>query len=108
MHGDPILWLITQTHFQHIAGDGAPPLVQRRRPQEHQGAVSHFPELQVEGTTWAGKQTSEEAVSVVRSRWPNKTRIKNSNTYNKVMYPCSKWLSQGKQSRALNYQQTTI
>lgn len=67
MHGDPVLWLATQTHFQHIPGDGAPPLEQRRCPQQHQGVVSHFPELQVEGTTWASKQTKEESVIVVRS-----------------------------------------
>lgn len=83
LHSDPVLWLVTLTHFQHVADDGAPPLVQRRRPQQHQGVVSHFPELQVKGTTWASKQTSVEAVSIVRSRWLNHTWVKNSNTYSK-------------------------
>lgn len=59
-HGDPVLRLVALTHFQHVASDGTPPLIQRRLPQQHQGAVPHLPELQVVGTTWAG-QTKKQA-----------------------------------------------
>ncbi len=59
----PVVWLVSLADFQQIASDGAPSLIQRSCPQQHQRAVSHLPELQVKGTTWQGetrvRETSE-------------------------------------------------
>lgn len=54
IQSSPVVWLVTLADFQQIAGDRAPSFIQRSRPQQHQGAVSHLPELQVMGTTWEG------------------------------------------------------
>lgn len=63
IQSSPVVWLVALADFQQIASDGAPSFIQRSRPQQHQGAVSHLPELQVIGTTWASKQASIKETS---------------------------------------------
>lgn len=53
IQSSPILWLVALAHFQQIASDGAPSLIQRSRPPQDQRAVPHLPELQVIWATWA-------------------------------------------------------
>jgi len=51
IQSSPVVRLVPLADFQEIASDRAPPLVQRSRPQQHQGAVPHLPELHIIGTT---------------------------------------------------------
>lgn len=59
----PVVWLFSLADFQQVANDRALSFIQRRCPQQHQGVVSHLPDLQVVWTTWASEQRNIRVTS---------------------------------------------
>lgn len=72
IHQAPFVRLVTLADFQHIAGDGALSFIQRSHPQQHQGAVSHLPELQVIGATWERAKNRNKAQG--QGSWGDRVR----------------------------------